>query len=146
MVQPIIKSNVNSWKVGFFQKYIVGGIASKVVINEEYNNILIIDSLMSIFLLMISSTAKPKEDKIKIKEAGLKSAACGLKVMAIPINPTIVTTHLCQIIFSVKKNGASIKTNSGTAKLSTVAVVTHTTLKPKIHEVILTNNRTPRIK
>ena len=88
----------------------------------------------------------PKEDKIKIKEAGLKSDACGLNVTTIPINPTIVTTYLCQIIFSFKKNGASIKTNSGTAKLSTVAVVTDTVFRPKIHEVILTNNRTPRSK
>ena len=73
------------------------------MINEEYNNILIIDSLISIFLLIMSSTAKPKEDKIKIKEAGLKSDACGLNVTTIPINPTIVTTYLCQIIFSFKK-------------------------------------------
>ena len=98
------------------------------------------------FLFIMSNVAKPIAARRKIKELMGNSSFVAPRATAIPANPSIVATHLCQIIFSLKKKYARIRVNKGIVKLIKVAVERGTTFSPYVHAVMPKNNIRPRIK
>jgi len=76
----------------------------------------------------------------------LKYWECTIRVTTIPIKAIIVTTHLCQMMRSLKKKIPRIKTKMGIVNVITVPVVIGAIVTPYVQPAIPRNNKTPRMQ